>query len=106
MTADSSTPTIWTDRATRRGRPDVVRVFEHDPDLLAGLDAATAEKLRRRAVARRLELPCLHRPTTSTALQRLVSAGRIARRSGRGWMLLGRPPAYEGEVDERATLAA
>ena len=259
MSADSSTPTIWTNRATRRERPDVVRVFEHDPDLLAGLDAATADKLRRRAVARRLELPCgpwsppagdalrdglgllvvdglvcrsicvhgrdcpellgagdllrpweaagsglidegsewrvlqpttlaildkrltavlgrwpsimvalvgrstqrsralaiqlaiahtrqaetrllilfwrladrwgrvtpegvvlplplthellgqlacLHRPTTSTALQRLVSAGRIARRSDRGWMLFGAPPAYAGDVADRAALAA
>lgn len=258
MTADSSTHTMWMDRA-RRGRPDAVRVFERDPDLLAGIDAATAEKLRRGAVARRLELPCgpwsppagdalrgglgllvldglvcrsicvhgrecpellgagdllrpweaagsglidegsewrvlqpttlaildkrltallgrwpsimvalvarstqrsralaiqlaiahtrqaetrllilfwqladrwgrvtpegvvlplplthellgqlacLHRPTTSTALQRLVNAGRIARRSDRGWMLFGAPPTYEGEVAERTALAA
>jgi len=259
MTAESSTPTIWTDRATRRARPGAVRVFEHDPDLLAGIDADTAEKLRRGAVVRRLELPCgpwsppaqdalrgglgllvldglvcrsicvhgrecpellgagdllrpweaagsglidegsewrvlqpttlailderftalvgrwpsimvalvarstqrsralaiqvaiahtrqaetrllilfwqladrwgrvtpegvvlplplthellgqlacLHRPTTSTAIQRLVSAGRIARRPDRGWMLLGEPPEYAGDVAERTALAA
>lgn len=35
-------------------RSDVVRVFAADPDLLAGLDAATAEMLRRRVVAPRL----------------------------------------------------
>ena len=259
MPADSSTHTIWTDRATRRDRPETVRVFEHDPDLLAGLDGETAEMLRRRAVARRLTLPCgpwspptgdglrdglgllvvdglvcrsicvhgrdcpellgagdllrpweaagtgvidegsewrvlqpttlaildkrftavlgrwpsimvalvarstqrsralaiqlaiahtrhaetrllilfwqlaerwgrvtpegvvlplplthellgqlacLHRPTTSTALQRLVSAGRIARRSDRGWMLLGEPPSSESDVAERSAAAA
>ena len=58
MTADSSPQTFWTVRPVRRGPSEAVRVFEHDPDLLAGLDAAVAEKLRRRAIARRLELPC------------------------------------------------
>ena len=260
MTADSSPQTFWTARPARRGNPEAVRVFEHDPDLLAGLDAAIAEKLRRRAIARRLELACgswsppsgdgplagglgllvldglvcrsiclhgrdcpellgagdllrpweaagsglidecgqwrvlqpttlavlderftallsrwpsimvalvarstqrsralaiqlaiahtrqaetrlltlfwhladrwgrmtpqgvvlplplthellgqlacLHRPTTSTALQRLVNAGKIARRADRGWMLLGRPPVHEGQPAERAALAA
>ena len=57
MAADSSTQTFWTPRA-RSGRPEAVRVFEHDPDLLAGIDTETAEKLRRGAVARRLELGC------------------------------------------------
>lgn len=37
------------------------------------------------------DLVCLHRPTTSTALQRLTRAGEIARRRDRGWMLLGEP---------------
>jgi CRP/FNR family transcriptional regulator, cyclic AMP receptor protein len=259
MTVDSSTHTIWTDRARQRGRPDAVRVFEHDPDLLAGVDAATAGKLRNAAMARRLDLSCgpwsppaqdalrdglgllvvdglvcrsicvhgrdcpellgagdllrpweaagsglidegsewrvlqpttlaildkrvtallgrwpsimvalvarstqrsralaiqlaiahtrqaetrllmlfwqlaerwgrvtpegvvlplplthellgqlacLHRPTTSTALQRLVNAGRIARRSDRGWVLYGEPPVHEAEADDRAALAA
>jgi CRP/FNR family cyclic AMP-dependent transcriptional regulator len=259
MTAAASTHTMWTDRATHRGRPDAVRVFEHDPDLLAGIDPETAEKLRRGAVTRRLELPCgpwsaptedavrgglgllvldglvcrsicvhgrdcpellgagdllrpweavgsglidassewrvlqpttlailderftallgrwpsimvalvarstqrsralaiqlaiahtrqaetrllilfwqladrwgrvtpegvvlplplthellgqlvcLHRPTTSTALQRLVNAGRIARRADRGWMLFGRPPAYGEDLAELSTIAA
>ena len=260
MTADSSAQTFWTARPARCGHPEAVRVFEHDPDLLDGLDAPTAETLRRRAIARRLELPCgawsppsgdgplagglgllvldglvcrsicvhgrdcpellgagdllrpwesagsglidesgewrvlqpttlavldkrfttllsrwpsimvalvarstqrsralaiqlaiahtrqaetrlltlfwhladrwgkmtpqgvvlplplthellgqlacLHRPTTSTALQRLVNAGKIARRADRGWVLLGRPPVHEGEPAERATLAA
>lgn len=57
MIADSSTQTFWTARA-RSGRPEAVRVFAHDPDLLVGIDAETAEKLRRGAVARRLELAC------------------------------------------------
>lgn len=33
------------------------------------------------------DLVCLHRPTTSTALQRLTRAGEIARRRDRGWLL-------------------
>ncbi|MBW3653606.1 MAG: hypothetical protein KY433_08440, partial [Actinobacteria bacterium] len=37
-------------------RADVVRVFGADPDLLAGLDATTAELLRRRVVAPKLWL--------------------------------------------------
>lgn len=37
------------------------------------------------------DLVCLHRPTTSTALQRLVRAGQIARRDDGGWTLLGEP---------------
>jgi hypothetical protein len=37
-------------------RRDVVRVFERDPDLLAGLDGAAADRLRHRAVAPRLRL--------------------------------------------------
>ena len=39
-------------------RCDDVRVFEHEPDLLAGLDSAAAELLRRRVVVPRLQLPC------------------------------------------------
>lgn len=35
---------------------DAVRVFDHEPDLLAGLDAGTAEVVRRRAVAPKLWL--------------------------------------------------
>src|SRR5688572_12056382 len=57
MIADSSTQTLWTARA-RSGRPEAVRVFQHDPDLLAGIDTDTAEMLRRGAVARRLEFAC------------------------------------------------
>ena len=57
MTADSNTQTFWTARV-RSDRPEAVRVFQHDPDLLAGIDTETAEKLRRGAVARRLELAC------------------------------------------------
>ena len=41
------------------------------------------------------ELVCLHRPTTSSALQRLIRAGQIARRADRGWMLLGDPPMHD-----------
>jgi CRP/FNR family transcriptional regulator, cyclic AMP receptor protein len=33
---------------------DLIRVFDYDPDLLEGLDDATAERLRRRVVARRM----------------------------------------------------
>ncbi len=260
MAADSSTQTFWTAGAARSARPDAVRVFHHDPDLLAGLDSETAAMLRRRAVARRLQLACgswappsgdgpldrglgllvldglvcrsicvhgrecpellgagdllrpweasgdalidegsawrvlqpatvailderlthlfsrwpsimvalvarttqrsralafqlaiahtrqaetrlltlfwhlaerwgrmtprgvvlplplthellgqlacLHRPTTSTALQRLVRAGEIARRPDRGWMLLGQPPVHGGERATDSTLAA
>ena len=57
MIADSSTQTFWSARA-RSDRPEAVRIFQHDPDLLAGIDAETAENLRRGAVARRLELAC------------------------------------------------
>lgn len=260
MLADSSTQTYWSARPAQRTRSDVVRVFQYDPDLLAGVDAGTAELLRRRAVARRMDLPggswsppsgdgdyarglgllileglvcrsicvrgrdcpellgagdllrpwepagagvddgentwrvlqpttlailderltallsrwpsvmvafvsrstqrsralavqlaiahtrqaetrllalfwhlaerwgrmtprgvvlplplthellgqlaCLHRPTTSTALQRLVRAGEIARRPDRGWMLLGQPPVHESESAAESTLAA
>jgi CRP/FNR family transcriptional regulator, cyclic AMP receptor protein len=43
-------------RATHghQGTPDLVRVFEREPDLLAGLDEPTAAVLRDRAVAPRL----------------------------------------------------
>ncbi len=37
--------------------PGVVRVLEHDPDLAAEVDPRTADVLRRRAVARAVELP-------------------------------------------------
>jgi CRP/FNR family transcriptional regulator, cyclic AMP receptor protein len=57
MIPDSSAPTFWTAAEARPARPDAVRVFEYDPDLLAGVDAPTAEMVRRRATARRLELP-------------------------------------------------
>ena len=52
------------------------------------------------------DLVCLHRPTTSTALQRLSRAGEIARRSDRGWMLLGEPPAHDVAGAERLALAS
>lgn len=58
MIADSSTQTYWSTGAARRTRSDVVRVFQDDPDLLAGIDTRTAELLRRRAVAERMDLPC------------------------------------------------
>lgn len=57
MIADSSTQTLWTARAPS-GLPEAVRLFAHDPDLLAGIDLEIAQKLRRGAVARRLDLPC------------------------------------------------
>ena len=50
------------------------------------------------------DLVCLHRPTTSTALQRLTRAGEIARRSDRGWTLLGKPPAHDGARAKRLAL--
>lgn len=260
MSADSGTQTFWTSGVARRARPDAVRVFQHDPDLLAGIDGDTAQMLRRRVMTRRLQLAtgswspppvhesfgdglgllvldglvcrlicvhgrecpellgagdllrpweagpeglvdarsdwrvlqpttlaildhrftglvgrwpsimvallsrnmqrarglvlqsaiahtrqaetrlltlfwhladrwgritpegvvvplplthellgqlaCLHRPTTSTALQRLVRAGEIARRPDRGWTLLGEPPCKAGEPDRQAVLAA
>lgn len=260
MSADSSTQTFWTAGTARRARPDAVRVFHHDPDLLAGLDGETARLLRRRVATPRLQLApgawspppadapsasglgllvldgllcrsvcvhgrecpellgagdllrpweaapddlvagtsawrvlqpttlavlderftalvsrwpsimvallsrsthrsralvlqlaiaqtrqaetrlltlfwhladrwgkitpegvvlplplthellgqlaCLHRPTTSTALQRLVRAGEIARRDDRGWTLLGEPPELAGEPAEQSALAA
>jgi CRP/FNR family transcriptional regulator, cyclic AMP receptor protein len=52
------------------------------------------------------QLACLHRPTTSTALQRLVRAGEIARRADRGWVLLGEPPAHDAMRDEQSMVAA
>jgi hypothetical protein len=52
------------------------------------------------------QLTCLHRPTTSTALQRLVQAGELARRPDRGWTLLGRPPAHDAVPDAPAIMAA
>ena len=260
MSPDSSTQTFWTAGVARRARPDAVAVFQHDPDLLAGIDGDTAQMLRRRVMARRLQLPtgawsppsaagpladglgllvleglvsrsvcvhgrecpellgagdllrpwdaapdglvdgasawrvlqpttlaildkrftslvsrwpsimvellarstqraralilqlaiaqtrqaetrlltlfwhladrwgkitpqgvvvplplthellgqlaCLHRPTTSTALQRLVRAGEIVRRPDRGWTLLGQPPAQAGEPAAQSSLAA
>jgi CRP/FNR family transcriptional regulator, cyclic AMP receptor protein len=36
---------------------DVIRLFEHDPDLLQGVDAGVAVRLRTRGVARRLWVP-------------------------------------------------
>lgn len=57
MIAHSSTQTFATAEATRRTQPTGVRVFHHDPDLLAGIDAKTAQLLRRRAVAAGIELP-------------------------------------------------
>ena len=57
MAADGTTQTFWTAGAART-RPEAVRVFHHDPDLLAGVDAQTAQLLRRRAIARRLQLGC------------------------------------------------
>ncbi|HEV2060873.1 MAG TPA: Crp/Fnr family transcriptional regulator [Solirubrobacteraceae bacterium] len=260
MNAESNTQTFWGTGVRRPARPDAVRVFQHDPDLLAGIDGDTAQMLRRRVMARRLQLPigawsppsgdrplagglgllvldglvcrsicvhgrdcpellgggdllrpweaepaglvdgtstwrvlqpttlailderftgllsrwpsimvallarstqrsralvlqlaiaqtrqaetrlltlfwhladrwgritphgvvlplplthellgqlaCLHRPTTSTALQRLVRAGEIARGPDRGWTLLGRPPAHAGEPVAQSALAA
>lgn len=52
------------------------------------------------------QLVCLHRPTTSSALQRLVAAGEIARRAERGWTLLGQPPNPCQQRDAQPTLAA
>lgn len=52
------------------------------------------------------ELVCLHRPTTSTALQRLVRAGEIARGPHRGWTLLGEAPAHDRPPAERLALAS
>jgi CRP/FNR family cyclic AMP-dependent transcriptional regulator len=52
------------------------------------------------------QLTCLHRPTTSTALQRLVRAGELARRPDRGWTLLGRPPEHHVVRDAQTMLAA
>ncbi len=57
MHADNDTATFWTADAGRSVRLDRVRVFDYEPDLLAGLDAAGAAHLRRHAVARRLALP-------------------------------------------------
>lgn len=56
MRADSGTQTFWSNGAARRARPDAVRVLHHDPDLLAGVDAKTAQMLRRRVIARRVQL--------------------------------------------------
>jgi CRP/FNR family transcriptional regulator, cyclic AMP receptor protein len=52
------------------------------------------------------QLVCLHRPTTSSALQRLVRAGEIARRPDRGWTLLGQPPAQVSADAGPSMLAA
>ncbi|HWI09074.1 MAG TPA: helix-turn-helix domain-containing protein [Solirubrobacteraceae bacterium] len=52
------------------------------------------------------DLVCLHRPTTSTALQRLTRAGEIARCADRGWMLLGEPPAHDAPRAQRLALAS
>ena len=57
MSADSSTQTFWTAGRARPAQPDAVRVFQHDPDLLTGIDAQVAQMLRRRVLARRLDLP-------------------------------------------------
>lgn len=56
--AAAGTPTFWTTGAARPPRQDAVRVFDHDPDLIAGIDAESAQMLRRCAIARRLALPC------------------------------------------------
>lgn len=52
------------------------------------------------------QLVCLHRPATSSALQRLVRAGEIARRPDRGWTLLGEPPAHVAAEGGLSMLAA
>ena len=41
-------------------------------------------------------LSCMRRPTASSALQRLVRAGEIARRPDGTWLLLGDPPQEAG----------
>jgi hypothetical protein len=85
MTSASSTQTLWTVGTPSRVRPDVVRVFERDPDLLAGVDAATADVLRRRVVAPRLQLtrgPWAPRPDDARfagALGLLVLDGLVIR---------------------------
>jgi CRP/FNR family transcriptional regulator, cyclic AMP receptor protein len=48
----------------------------------------------------------LHRPTASTALRRLKTAGEIARRPDRGWTLLGEPPVERAPGAARLPLAA
>jgi CRP/FNR family cyclic AMP-dependent transcriptional regulator len=58
MIADRSTQAFWTAGTARRAHPSCVRVFDHDPDLLAGVDAEAAAMLRRRAVVRSLQLDC------------------------------------------------
>lgn len=52
------------------------------------------------------ELACLRRPTTSTALQRLVRAGEIARRADHGWLLLGEPHSADTEQEPAVPVAA
>ena len=85
MTSTSSTQTLWTGGAPSRAPADVVRVFEHDPDLLAGADATTADVLRRRVVAPRLQLargpwaPRSEDPRFAGALGLLVLDGLLIR---------------------------
>ena len=48
---------------------DLVRVFERDPDLLAGVDEPTAATLRRQIVTRRLHVdPCSWQPARADGL--------------------------------------
>src|SRR5437764_955205 len=42
------------------------------------------------------------RPSVTTALGQLESAGRISRRPGGGWILHGEPPAELGELEDEA----
>jgi hypothetical protein len=58
MLSDRSTQTFWTAPAGSAVRPHAVRVFDYDPDLLAGLDEDTARMLRRHAAARRFDVAC------------------------------------------------
>jgi CRP-like cAMP-binding protein len=55
---------------------DLIRVFDHDPDLVGDLDDRTVEHLRRRAVARAIRLePGAWRP-----------GGQLARGAPPGWL--------------------
>ncbi|HEV2776237.1 MAG TPA: Crp/Fnr family transcriptional regulator [Solirubrobacteraceae bacterium] len=120
MIADSNTQTFWAAGQTCRAQPDVVRVFEHDPDLLAGLDGETTDMLRRRAVARRLELPCgpwsppPEAGPLAGAVGLLVLDGLLCRSIrvhgrdcpellGAGDLLRPWEPAGDGLIDDRST---
>jgi CRP-like cAMP-binding protein len=58
MIAQPRTHTFWDRAPAPRAGTEGVRVFAHDPDLLAGVDEETAEVLRRRVRVGQLRLAC------------------------------------------------